>query len=498
MHKVGFLKAVSFGDQPHTCVQSLIEIVDDYFYWGGKKAVVIAGHTENGRESTLLIEGTPVIDTALKVLTYFTIVAPLVMLAAKFILRSIYTFYLIDIRQELEQGIDINLATLEKLQELMPKILRFRKDPAITWRPKDGNYLNFSLNTAPDLTFKILDPRWVFRRDGVFISSEQKVQEHVDQMIKGLTVTLVNQLGHLVIPHAKKFTVATDDGRYPLIAMQHLDFNPNGSAQERLHHVYSHDLSEAYDQLAKFITLSDWSQVEWRYMPVLNAAPVSLGARRIALINLQEMDDARDGMYGTNKSRGLIRCLSSEEQIDRVISHAMDHRLAPRFRLIEDIKRERLQEVAFDEELYQFYERNEILQEEKKQISLSAVDLLDAEEASISQLNLNDTKEEVVFITQEQKITLQKVAILTILAINQQIAESSNRASTKAKRAVFLDCREGPFKDYYKLGLPDSGLLSEEDRQHSWLFRILHALAENEYIFGFQETTSAGGYYIQG
>src|SRR3990167_8084861 len=101
MTKVDFFTPVNFGNQPKSCTQSLLEGVDSYFYLGGKKAYVIPGQTQQGTEGAVLAKDSPAfLITALKIISYCTVVLPLVMLIAKTILRSIHSFHIIDIKQK--------------------------------------------------------------------------------------------------------------------------------------------------------------------------------------------------------------------------------------------------------------------------------------------------------------------------------------------------------------------------------------------------------------
>lgn len=76
-----------------TAVQqdSILGLVDDYFFLGGKKAEVITPVTSSVKK-VKLVNASPMIPTALKVISYFTIVIPLIALLAKVILRSQHHF----------------------------------------------------------------------------------------------------------------------------------------------------------------------------------------------------------------------------------------------------------------------------------------------------------------------------------------------------------------------------------------------------------------------
>jgi hypothetical protein len=100
MSTINFFTAVTFEERANPSFsQLLLEDVDSYFYLGGKRACVIAGHTKNGSEGVFLQSHTPSsVTTALKVMSYFTLVLPAIMLVAKVILRSTHHFHLVEKR----------------------------------------------------------------------------------------------------------------------------------------------------------------------------------------------------------------------------------------------------------------------------------------------------------------------------------------------------------------------------------------------------------------
>ena len=97
MAKVSFFTAISFETRPKSYTQSALETIDSYFYLGGKKAYAVSGDTQQESQGTMLREGSSsFLMTALKVISYLTIVIPVVLLIAKAILRSIHTFHIIE------------------------------------------------------------------------------------------------------------------------------------------------------------------------------------------------------------------------------------------------------------------------------------------------------------------------------------------------------------------------------------------------------------------
>ena len=89
MAKVSFFTPVSFGNQPKSNTEWLLEKVDGYFYLGGRKAHIIKINQET--KAVLVNENQSCAMTCFKVASYFTIALPTVMLITKAILR--YTHY---------------------------------------------------------------------------------------------------------------------------------------------------------------------------------------------------------------------------------------------------------------------------------------------------------------------------------------------------------------------------------------------------------------------
>ena len=96
MSSINFCTPVGFGDQPKSTSQSLLEFADDYFFFEGEKAVVKLDYImQDGQGVELVYTGSTWACTALKIISYFTIILPALLFIAKCILRSIHSFYLI-------------------------------------------------------------------------------------------------------------------------------------------------------------------------------------------------------------------------------------------------------------------------------------------------------------------------------------------------------------------------------------------------------------------
>ena len=94
---IGFFTPVHF-EKPSGVRDFLLEKVDDYFYFSGRKAVVLSAQTETSNREVRLEDTTQsvvkrVTFGALKIASFFTIVVPLVMLGLKMALRRNTPFH---------------------------------------------------------------------------------------------------------------------------------------------------------------------------------------------------------------------------------------------------------------------------------------------------------------------------------------------------------------------------------------------------------------------
>ena len=91
MEIVPFFTPVYFSNGPSNIKEDLLEKVDSYFYFGGKKAEFIS--VEDGihlikyteKKQSLLI-------TVVKVVSYLAIILPIIALAVKYVLRKALAF----------------------------------------------------------------------------------------------------------------------------------------------------------------------------------------------------------------------------------------------------------------------------------------------------------------------------------------------------------------------------------------------------------------------
>lgn len=385
--ELSFSTAIKFRDPPRSLSQSMLETVDSYFYLGGKKACVIPGEMEQGREVAVLTEdSSSFLITAMKVCSYCIILPLLAMLIVKVVLRSIHRFYVIDPKEKLEEGIDISEETCERIRSLMPKLLALETDEEIIWYRSDwmrSQNIVFKLRSVPNLIFKTTHSDTNFlRRNGHYFPAAAAINTHFLNRVQAQEICLVHQLNLLVVPHAKQFNV----GEMVLVAEEYLpDIQGNENAYELS------GLDESLGQLATFIAWSDFHGVNWQDVPVVDAAPEFQGNRRIGLIDLKKMkrtvpgfypdwEGAAVGFFGGNRSNGLIECLCSEAQIDMALAVAQRHGIRNYRITPEAAKTRRMEKLQKMQELQQSSKSKRILEGPPIQLDDLSSSELDLEE----------------------------------------------------------------------------------------------------------------------
>lgn len=94
---IKFFTAISYGGIEKSYCQTAVELIDNFFYFGGKKAVVINGHTKGRKLGVILkdVEKPSWLETTIKILFLLSFAGLLTVLIFKCVLRSINRFYII-------------------------------------------------------------------------------------------------------------------------------------------------------------------------------------------------------------------------------------------------------------------------------------------------------------------------------------------------------------------------------------------------------------------
>lgn len=483
-----FFTPIDYGSTAKTCSEFLLENVDSYFHINGKKAYVI-GKTKAGNQKVVIDEAPAQIASIsssliriAKRVSYLTLVMPAIMLTAKACLRWYHTFKVVDVQKKLEKGLgDIPEETLLKVKNFLQKI--------DTLDPKNSDEID-CLSYGNNFVFKLKDdPRFVFKTSSPRYESGKIIDDRFNNMLAAKRVCLINQLGLLVIPSAKKIRI----GKTDFIVERVLDIDIGESFQEHLYKIHSKNLDKTFRQLAIFIAKTGFNDVAFRNIPLLNEEVL----RRVCLIDLEHMESASIGLKGSsfNGSRGLVRCASSKEQIDSIIQEAGIQGVKLSDNLVKELREERLKEIEENDKLYARYADKGITGKEPIEVDINSLGL-DLSQVHTSSFITGKKMENGEWEVQQFTFTLEEVAKAVIDEINRKLQEEApHQTSVKGKRHIFLNTGDSNLTIYASAG--SRGIIQDEDdAKEVWIRKIIDALVDNGHLFKLDKN-QPWGYAVQ-
>lgn len=477
MSKVSFFTPVEYINPKKSAIEKCREKVDAYFHWRGKKAYIIKDGS--GKEKAVLRDApVSILSTAAKVLSCFTIVIPLIMLAAKAALRLFYAVKLVDPEKKLGKGMELAGAK-EEIERLMPQIIGGEDNAAIEWLGK-GNNRVFKLQTHPGLVFKTVTRRnGGVLRNGKMLRCESMMKERFASSLEAYTVKAIHQLGLLIIPKTKIFDINYQGNVYQVIAEESLDFNPSASAQERNYELLD-GLDESVSQLSRFIAEFKFNDVTPRNVPILNESPQYLGSRRIGLIDIEHRESAIDGFIGGgNGSCGLIGTVGPRH-VDAVIESARSYVPGIRESDLQSSRQRRLEQLEERNRLYQFYtDRGVVNGSEHVNIDHAAlaIDLNEQAEVEVERMENGELVSERIPVTMNMAVNLMSAHI------NASIANSRENDTPHRRRLIPINTSSGLFRAFAQAGNPVHGSSREERDNRNWIKRVGRALIDAGYAF---------------
>lgn len=468
MTSVDFFIPLTFQNQSTTFKENIIELVDDYFYIGGKKAYVIHEHLdENLRGAFINNETQQLWVTALKIASWFTLAIPLMAISLKFFLRRSYNIVVVEPHELFKEGIDIGDDIYEKLKLLIPIIKAQKEHPDVV-SEVEGGIISFRLKSIPDLCFKI----------PLIESSRSSFLENYENMTLAYSTVLSYNLDLLKLANSR--LLQTDFG--PVIAEQYFLINSDEKQQE-INYQSLRGLSGAIKQLAYFFIKAPFNDVNLSNLVVLDDEPGFDGKRRILLRNLKQSCSLKDPLI--NFASRLLK----KEQIDFCYKEAKEQSI-PCIEQLKELVMQRNREYDQESPLFAYYQSKGILESPRKFISIDSLDDLE--------LNLNESKvfhanispqEGIRFTlkTSKCKIYLKQAILETIRRINESILKATSGESLKSRRLVFIDKVGVSWTDFKH---PHAIL------QDDWLEKILVKLVEKRYLYKIERQTDEG-FYVQ-
>ncbi|HEX2582697.1 MAG TPA: hypothetical protein VHL30_01125 [Chlamydiales bacterium] len=386
----------------------------------------------------------------------------------------------------------IDPALVEKINTLATSILKGADHEQIQWLSK-GKTRVFRHIDAPDLVFKT-NPEITGRSliNGKWKNGPEQIRSRFKNICKAQEVCRVHQLGLLKIPKAQLFDITDAQGTYSVIAEESLDI-ASDSMQEELYRDLAEGLSQSVLQLTTFIAKTGFNDVTWRNIPILDDAPEFPGDRRIALIDLEHMESAPDGICGSwNGSVGLVGCLFSERQIDAVLEKATDQKIISQ-EASSELKARSIETMKIEQQRFEYYQNHDLLNNPGKpiEVDLDTLGLDLNEEGSIYKYD----REHDVDI--ESKVSMRQVAQDVISKINHKIQKNDKSDnSVKAKRTILLRRASRALRKYTELGGQHIPVPFPIPPNMYWIQRIIDALVEKGHLFRFVKKNEYG-YFVE-
>jgi hypothetical protein len=371
-----------------------------------------------------------------------------------------------------KEEISITEPLVAQIQASMPDILAGKEAIGLKFYHSKHGHRVFSLASAPDLIFKMLD-------DSSHPEPTDSMQARHATSVDARNVCRENHLDLLVIPQNKLFKVVVHGKEYEILAEKKVDINYEISVQEAFYDEYAESLNKAIEQLAIFTCITGYYDIELRNNPVMNNSLDKNGNRKIALIDLEKMGNPKMGLIGGYRTTGLVGCVNEHQAmiIKDVAKKYGIHFNGSNETTLEEVIALRKIELEKNQKLKEFYARKKIV--------------TGTEQIPIDEGTLDFSSFPRANIIKEAALTLLK-------KLNQEIASSSPEKSLKRRRFVFVDTHEKDWSHWARITADekDQDKPYDEFVEATFLGIAVNKLIELGLIFELSER-NGHGYYIQ-
>jgi hypothetical protein len=299
MLSVPFFTPIAYEIETVSLVENILEVVDSYFYLGGNKAFVISSGDDGTRESILKEDSPSFIATALKIATYFSLILPFIVLLAKAMLRSCYTFLLqtkvIEKKTKEEEPPTSSSPPIEEEDqevydqehipdelELTPKMIKtlqeeLENDTALNYHRK-GHVSRFEVYGMEQLTFLCGEGE----TENDYTLGAIDIAKIFTLYKKGKQICKKKRLDLIVLPKFKEFQTAIRGIEMSLLARENLKVKRDETVQKNLYETLP-GLKETNRQLEIFTKALRLSPLNKKEIPILDDSPDFKENRRVAV-----------------------------------------------------------------------------------------------------------------------------------------------------------------------------------------------------------------------
>ncbi|GAB4234380.1 MAG: hypothetical protein Tsb0021_13680 [Chlamydiales bacterium] len=461
MQKLSFFTPVCYEDNKF--IHRFAEEIDGFFSFSDEKAYVIPSSILGNSQAVTIkcrSEKHNVIKTAVKVALIFTVIVPLIVLAAKTAFRLTHQFHFTPTCITLSKNIDIT----EDDEKLLKNHIRTQRH-VIEHSRLPGMFQIPEKNLVFHISYDAQDNPFAVKGTSIY-DAILSVKEVLDK----------RELDRLHIPQTKFYHLMVDDKTYSIMAQ----VVPQVTSEESDFENWEKYVDQRLTLVAKCsnLDLEHWISVGDNRHAVLKITPKAPNM----------IGNAEDPHYGHIVS--FLQECTEPVQVEYIIGQAINRNLLS-IQDGQDLDEICNNKINGPQKIQKFYQDHNILTGDQP-ITIALDEL---------GLNLDATFEADEGRHGKNTYILRDVAKNIIQEINDHLKQKAKRNRDKPiqeQRYIFISSSSGLFNQYSDLGLDGFHFHETENCsacKELWIVQVLDALVKKECIIKFEDNNR--GYRIQ-
>lgn len=146
-------------------------------------------------------------------------------------------------------------------------------------------------------------------------------------IINGKRICNTKKFDLLLIPDITIATIKDANGKlYEILMEEKIDIEDKKQSKSTFENQPQY-LNDTIEQLSKFICETHFSGVDFRNIPIIKENYVTNGLtkKRIALIDLEDMESSEIGLFGGPRVLGLLRCVDNIQHLNIIKNVAVEY-----------------------------------------------------------------------------------------------------------------------------------------------------------------------------
>jgi hypothetical protein len=324
LENVPFFTPINFEDRPKGWSDSLLEFADFYFYLGGRTACVISDLNKEGSREITYKEGeSSFLSTTLKVISYFTLVFPVIFFVIKAVLRLTSSFHLDEISRVMEYEGE---ARTRKVKQIVGEGISERAIALFRTLTVQAEGDPEELSIDHEDTMQLKDyPNLKFRK----VADAEDEEKLINRLVEVKQLCLEERLNLITFASVKQLEVAMldDEGDEVTGSVRVQEwFEPSDAATQQRYYQTLSGLDKSLGQLAAYIAKMGIDSLNLERVLIIDTEEDFKGDRRIVILDMpgkvDEDDRINNASYAIFGSGGLIQLVTTEAQLDAVIAGA--------------------------------------------------------------------------------------------------------------------------------------------------------------------------------